>query len=280
MHNTIPEIDTRTLMFKFIYFQDLLLLTILGLILWFTKNKFIWFLRIPYFISGMSFAIYLIKDSENNIGKKNIHSVFYFLKRNRQVVKSTTTKEDFEFKEDFNFKKEKKKKIKKLDKNILEYQYFISIDDNKIIHHKNNNEFVKIFKIETIDILNLNESEENIIIEDNIAFYRKYLEDFKIISMRFPCDFKIQIDFFKNKLDKEKNEFRKKFLNLKIQELEYLEDTTYNLEFYLYLFSKDYDNLIRQINEIKQEFPTKLLDLDTDKIERIICKLNNMNTKI
>jgi hypothetical protein len=279
VHNTIPEIDTRTLMFKFIYFQDLLLLTILGLILWFTKNKFIWFLRIPYFISGMSFAIYLIKDSENNIGKKNIHSVFYFLKRNRQVVKSTT-KEDFEFKEDFNFKKEKKKKIKKLDKNILEYQYFISIDDNKIIHHKNNNEFVKIFKIETIDILNLNESEENIIIEDNIAFYRKYLEDFKIISMRFPCDFKIQIDFFKNKLDKEKNEFRKKFLNLKIQELEYLEDTTYNLEFYLYLFSKDYDNLIRQINEIKQEFPTKLLDLDTDKIERIICKLNNMNTKI
>ena len=279
MHNTIPEIDTRTLMFKFIYFQDLLLLTILGLILWFTKNKFIWFLRIPYFISGMSFAIYLNKDNENNIGKKNIHSVFYFLKRNRQVVKSTT-KEDFEFKEDFNFKKEKKKKIKKLDKNILEYQYFISIDDNKIIHHKNNNEFVKIFKIETIDILNLNESEENIIIEDNIAFYRKYLEDFKIISMRFPCDFKIQIDFFKNKLDKEKNEFRKKFLNLKIQELEYLEDTTYNLEFYLYLFSKDYDNLIRQINEIKQEFPTKLLDLDTDKIERIICKLNNMNTKI
>ena len=98
--------------------------------------------------------------------------------------------------------------------------------------------------------------------------------------MRFPCDFKIQIDFFKNKLDKEKNEFRKKFLNLKIQELEYLEDTTYNLEFYLYLFSKDYDNLIRQINELKQEFPTKLLDLDTDKIERIICKLNNMNTKI
>ncbi|WP_461467877.1 hypothetical protein, partial [Parvimonas micra] len=69
-------------------------------------------------------------------------------------------------------------------------------------------------------------------------------------------------------------------LNLKIQEFEVLEETTYNLEFYLYIFSNEYDNLLRQIEEIKDDFPTKLLDLEKEKIERIICKLNNMNTKI
>lgn len=117
-------------------------------------------------------------------------------------------------------------------------------------------------------------------IDDNTAFYKKYLEDFKIVSMRFPCNFSKQITFFKNKLETEENTFRRKFLNLKIQELEFLEDETYNLEFYLYIFSNEYDNLLRQTESIKKDFPTKLLDLEKDKIERVVCKLNNMNTKI
>lgn len=281
MHDTIPEIDTRTLIFKFIYFQDLILLVVLGLFLWITKNKFIWFLRIPYFVFGMGFTIYLIRDSEGNIGKRNLHSIFYFLKRNRKTIKSLGAEENKELEEkNKELKNQKKKKIKKIDKNLYDYQFFISIDEKGIIHHKKEKQFVKIFKIETIDFLNLNESEQNNKINDNIAFYRKYLEDFKIVSMRFPCDFSEQITFFKNKLDKEENDFRKKFLNLKIQEFEVLEESTYNLEFYLYIFSKNYDNLIRQIEELKTNFPTKLLDLKQEKIERIICKLNNMNTKI
>lgn len=282
MHDTIPEIDTRTLMFKFIYFQDLILLTVLGLFLWFTKNNFIWFLRMPYFIFGMSFIVYLIKDSEDNIKKRNLHSVFYFLKRNRNTIKSVgeEQKQAEEENKKHNQKKEKKKKIKNIDKDMYNYQFFTSIDEKGIIHHKKAKQFVKIFKIETIDFLNLNESEQNNKINDNTAFYRKYLEDFKIVSMRFPCDFSEQITFFKKKLEKEENNFRRKFLNLKIQEFEVLEETTYNLEFYLYIFSNEYDNLLRQIEEIKDDFPTKLLDLEKEKIERIICKLNNMNTKI
>ncbi len=282
MHNTISEIDVRTQMFKFIYFQDLLILTILGLLLWFTKNKLIWFLRIPYVAFGMGFAIYLIRDSEDNIGKRKLHSVFYFLKRNRNTVKSFGAKNE-EIEEKIALKKakkDKKKKIKNVDKDIFDYQYFISIDENNIIHHKKLGQFVKIFKIETIDILNLNESEQNAVIDDNTAFYKKYLEDFKIVSMRFPCNFSKQITFFKNKLETEENTFRRKFLNLKIQELEFLEDETYNLEFYLYIFSNEYDNLLRQTESIKKDFPTKLLDLEKDKIERVVCKLNNMNTKI
>ena len=92
------------------------------------------------------------------------------------------------------------------------------------IHHKKAKQFVKIFKIETIDFLNLNESEQNNKINDNTAFYRKYLEDFKIVSMRLPCDFSEQITFFKKKLEKEENNFRRKFLNLKIQEFEIEEE--------------------------------------------------------
>lgn len=98
--------------------------------------------------------------------------------------------------------------------------------------------------------------------------------------MRFPCNFRNQTEFLKEKLNAEKNEFRKKFLNLKLQELEFLENTSYNLEFYLYIFSADYDDLIRGLESMKKDFLTRLSELEKEKQEKIIFKLNNLNTKI
>ena len=175
--------------------------------------------------------------------------------------------------------RKRKKRIKNIDKDLFDYQFFISIDENGIIRHKDNT-FVKILKIETIDVLNLKDEDINKIISEYTLFFKKYLLDLKIVSMRFPCNFRNQIEFLKEKLNDEKNEFRKKFLNLKLQELEFLEDTSYNLEFYLYIFSADYDDLIRGLESMKKDFPTRLSELENEKQEKIIFKLNNLNTKI
>lgn len=58
------------------------------------------------------------------------------------------------------------------------------------------------------------------------------------------------------------------------------EISLYNLEFYLYIFSADYDDLIRGLESMKKDFPTRLSELENEKQEKIIFKLNNLNTKI
>lgn len=45
--------------------------------------------------------------------------------------------------------RKRKKRIKNIDKDLFDYQFFISIDENGIIRH-NDNTFVKILKIETM----------------------------------------------------------------------------------------------------------------------------------
>lgn len=276
MYETTKEIDTRFKIFRFIHFQEFLILLVTTMFLYFNLKKINIWLKIPYFTLGLSFVIYLIKNSPDNIGKKNAHSILFAFKRNKETVKSIE-RNTFAIN---NLKRTLKRKKLKIKKSTLDYIDFSYFTENGYIKHKTDDIFIEILQIDTIDVSNLNSNHIDTIIYENAQFYRKYTDDIKIISMNFPCDYKEQIEYFTNKLDTVSNDFRKKFLTLKIKELEYLQSTKYNLEFYLMIFIDGEKNISSDIERIKLEFPNKLNRIPLDKKEKILFKLNNMNTNI
>lgn len=112
-------------------------------------------------------------------------------------------------------------------------------------------------------------------------FFRLYKDDFKIIAINIPTNCEEQISFLNYKLEKCTNEYRRKQLEIKKEEQEWIQKNRLNKEFYIMFFARDIeehkklrslieDNLGR--NNLLQPITKKQKDI-------VLMKMNNKNIK-
>lgn len=218
-------------------------------------------------------------DNNSNIKK------FNFKNNSKELINDKTPEQ--KEKSTREIKKEKKqelRKAKKIAKDIListkELLDFVDIDDNDRIVTKTG--IINLFQIETKDIYSFSETERNMHIFNFVHFIRGLDDDFKIITMKFPVSTKTQQNYVRKRLSMTKNIIYKSFLEEKLTELERLEETRFNKEFYLMTFYKlndDIEQKERKLGSITSP-AVNLYQMTADKKIRILYKLNNMNSKI
>ncbi len=86
MRFIIPkDISTEISIRKNFFLFDLIVV-IIALALTFMLDSMVYSkLKVPYYIFSMSSVIYLILKSRDNIGKRNYHSIYYALTRNKET---------------------------------------------------------------------------------------------------------------------------------------------------------------------------------------------------
>ncbi|MEK5500990.1 DUF5592 family protein [Bacillus sp. FSL M8-0168] len=87
MKYDIPkEVKSPVKLLFSLYAKDLLIVGVGTLILLNVTSEFVhsWF-TIPYYLVGFGFLIFLVCNSTNNPGKKNYHTLFFLIKRNKIV---------------------------------------------------------------------------------------------------------------------------------------------------------------------------------------------------
>ena len=292
MHEITKDIDTRLKIFKYLYLQDILILGGGFGFFHITKNIVPKGFSNLYVVLGIGFIFYLILNSPDNKNKRIFNSVIYALAREKETIKSIDRKnlikehndeklkseifENLSRKEKKKYKKEqKKKKIEKTTLDLIDILYF---DNRDYLKHKKG--YIEILEIIPQDLMNLNYENTLNLIQKNSYFYMSYQQDIKIISMNFPVNFEEQIQYFNTLLENENNEFKSKFLRLKVNELEKLQETRYNKEFFMFLFSQNEVSIEEDVNQVLRILPGLTKKISREKKEKILFKLNNMNTKI
>lgn len=85
MQYEIPkEIKTKPKLFFFLYVKDFFILIMGAFILTNVTSEYVhsWF-KIPYYTVGFGFLLFMLANSTSNPGKKNYHTFYFLLKRNR-----------------------------------------------------------------------------------------------------------------------------------------------------------------------------------------------------
>lgn len=147
------------------------------------------------------------------------------------------------------------------------------------IHLKNG--CFQIFEIESKDIFSMSDSEVNSSIFDFQTFLRAYSSDFKLVVMDFPVNTKHQQEYIEYKLKTCKNKFYAEFLIDRLDELRKVELTSRNTEYYVFIFGKDEGSLKENVASFNRLFKdvANVYDVEYNKKEKIIYRLNNMNSK-
>ncbi len=168
-------------------------------------------------------------------------------------------------------------KRNKISKSIIDIMPFIKMDD--FVYLKNG--CLQILEIETKDIFSMSESSAKTSIFDFQMFLRAYSSDFKLVVMDFPVDTKHQQEYIEYKLRNCKNEFYLDFLKDRLDELKRLELTSKNIEYFIFIFGKNEENLKENVVSFNRLFKNvaNVYDVEYEKKQKIIFRLNNMNSK-
>ncbi|MDI9218147.1 DUF5592 family protein [Clostridium tertium] len=86
------ELSAKISMRRGFMFVDLIVLIGAFIITSFLDGMVYLPLRIPYYIFSMLSVFYLIFNSRDNFGKKNYHSIYYYIKRSRETYHKISNK--------------------------------------------------------------------------------------------------------------------------------------------------------------------------------------------
>lgn len=113
-------------------------------------------------------------------------------------------------------------------------------------------------------------------------FYKMYADEVKLIGINFPCNTKTQQRYFQKKLEKEKNEQRRKILQEKYDRCVRLEKENTDREYYMYFYADDNETLQQRRSSIMSILGTAGLvkEVRMNKLVLLLQKLMNMNTLI
>ena len=169
----------------------------------------------------------------------------------------------------------------KEEKELIPVQYYdtknqcFSLDDGSNMD---------LFKINTKDINSASDDEKA---WDNMRFakfYRTYGEDIKYITLNFPCDTKLQQEYWKHKIEITKNEKLRELQRQRLFQLEWLEKNNTSREFYLMYFGKDIETLHKNRMSILSVLSTGkdglVEELQLEKKIQIFYKLANKSSQI
>jgi len=167
----------------------------------------------------------------------------------------------------------------KVSKNITEVFNIIDTKDNYFI--LKNNIIFDFLKIKTKN-LNCSDDELNLYNLSLMKLLKTSDFDIKVMNMSFPTDVTEQIEYFNKLLDKTNNHIFKTVLHKKIDDLHKVNKSIVEKEFYISFFSKNIEEHIKNKNTIISILSVSGLveELDYTKKEKILFKLNNMNSAI
>lgn len=269
MYEIHDNIDIKMKFTKNIYMDTIVYLIISFIFFSFTgyivtKNIIVTNL---YVFFGLIVTFNLVKMSSKNPDRKNISSVIYYFKRNKDTIKSI----DY-----ITEKKEEKKKKIKVKNKTLQYIDILDIKDKGYIPTKYF-KYLEIFEIQGTDLNNLIPTERQKLINIMGEFYISYTKDIKYIYTKFSLDFSKEKEFLKEKLKEETNEYKKLFLQSKITEFELLEKNRQQKSYFLFCYGKSELDLEENIKQLKNFFPFRLKVLTKEQKEKLFFKLNNMS---
>lgn len=269
MYEIHENIDVKMKFTKNIYMDTIIYLTIAFVFFSFTgyivtKNLIATNL---YMFFGLFVTFNLVKISSKNPDRKNISSIMYYFKRNKDTIKSI----DY-----ITEKKNGKKKKLKIKSKTLQYIDVLDIKDNGYIPTKYF-KYLEIFEIQGIDLNNLVLTDRQKLINNMGEFYISYTKDIKFIYTKFSLDFSSEKEFLKNKLEEEKDEYKRLFLKSKLTEFELLEKNRQQKSYFLFCYGKSELDLEENVKQLKIFFPFRLKVLTTEQKEKLFFKLNNMS---
>lgn len=192
-------------------------------------------------------------------------------------------------------KRKKKKKIAKdnnitvedleqLDKSFLDLNLIDYYDQELKCYVMANGYYMDFFKINTKDLNSASEDELNWDAMKFAKLYKTYADDLKIVTLNYPCNTKIQQDYWRYKLEHTKNPEIRRIQEQKIFQLEWLEKNSTSREFYLMYFAKDkvkLENNRRSILSILSLGKMGMLEeITTEKKHQIIYKVMNKSSHI
>lgn len=143
----------------------------------------------------------------------------------------------------------------------------------------------RVFDILQLRTRDFDTASEDDIEYDSLAilkFFRLYPDDLKLCALSYPTDTKQQRQYLEHVISRTKNSIYLYFLEYKLEELNYIEKNRTDLEFYLFVWAKNPEELQDRLLTARRCLGTVglLTDLDQKKKEQILFKLNNKNTGI
>lgn len=176
-------------------------------------------------------------------------------------------------------KPKSKTKSSDIDKSILELIPIGDYDFKNECFLYNDGSCMDIFQIRSKDLADTSQEERDFMKMKFSKWYRKYAQDIKLIMMNFPCNTKVQRDYFEYKLENTINEKRKKWLRKNIAELEWIEKNRTEREFYCMYWGKDIEELLKNREIHVENLGTSKMGymnfISPVKKENIIFKYNN-----
>lgn len=278
MYKINKDINIRQKFATFIYLDTIAWLIFSSIVLFSTMLIFkkLYF-RIAYIIIGELVTFSLLLPSHSNPQKNYVRSIIFFKTRYKRTVRSVDKADTINKNKDKESIKKEKELRKRIKKTTLDYIDFLTIKDDKFIKHKDGT-FIEILEIIPKNLNNLTPGEKEKLIKKNNEFYISYSNDIKIIYLNYPNNFESQKNFLISLINQETNDFKKYMLNLKLEELTILEDFKYKKSFFLMVFGKSEIDLNNNLKIINNNFPVETRQTSSEVKEKILFKLNNLNT--
>lgn len=138
-------------------------------------------------------------------------------------------------------------------------------------------------RICTKDLVNATSSDVDLDILRWQRFYKTYDDDFKILTLNFPSYTERQQQHFRRQMEHTKNPRKQYWLQLKINELQWIETHKTTRDFYIMLFAPSAEALVKNRTDVlgklgQQYHLVETLNLDTKNL--ILYKLANKSMLI
>lgn len=157
------------------------------------------------------------------------------------------------------------------------------MEDGFVVDKKNH--YQAYLKIGTRNVFSLSWSEKTLLMNHLTTLIRLYAEDLSILSLMFPAGTETQQLFWNRKLmqaRKDRNSARIKSCQEQIGRMLWVEKNLANLEFFLILYADSKESMSEKVRDIKRNggFNLDIEDVEPAVVEKVLFKLNNMNTEI
>ena len=129
---------------------------------------------------------------------------------------------------------------------------FVDYNEEYSCFQLKNGEYLDMQKIVSGDIFNVSEDDINYMIYSYSKFYKTYGSDIKLVSINLPTDTRAQQEYTKHKMQTTDNEVFKQELQVKLDELEYIEKNSMDRLFYLFYFADTPEKIQEYRTDIQQ----------------------------
>lgn len=258
MYEITENVKVKYKLFGEVYLRDLMILSVIGMVFFTFRSLFHPMFRKPIIISALLMGVYFLSGSSLTPFYSRYQSFYAGMKYTKEPVYFGSGKS-----------------MKKLTSSELLLR---QIDDEGVF--ASSGSYGKTLEVAPRDLYSLNEDNIKSLIGRLEHFYNNYHGDLKWITMRFPVDYKSQKDYLKSL--KNGGAATRELVDLKIKELEILEEESHNLEYFLTVYGKTKNELNENITQVKYALSgeLQLLEIGTKKTIKLLTKMMNQNTRI